>query len=242
MRRRESYNPLLTSYPDSTKINRCSEGAEILYVRLLAQSDDAGRYYGDPGWIVAKLFTARQVAGQIDAGEIERRLAELEREHLIQRYMVGSDHVLQIVDVFKTLRKDVKKYLLFPEELTASDPDSARSRDECGPDAGRSRDVTDPNPGHTCNGTDSNANGNGPLEPEPEPDLEPITTRQTQTTAPKARRHGGTKDRRRRRRLPPLKIWKGGRRLGISWSSPAAPRWTSWKCPKRSRSIPKTGS
>jgi hypothetical protein len=45
--RRESYNPLLKSYPDSEKVNAVCVGAETLFTRLLAQSDDLAHYYGE---------------------------------------------------------------------------------------------------------------------------------------------------------------------------------------------------
>jgi hypothetical protein len=65
MPRRESFNPLLKSYPDSNRINSVSEGAELLYVRLIAATDDKGRFYANPHWVLAKLFTARMIRGQV---------------------------------------------------------------------------------------------------------------------------------------------------------------------------------
>ncbi len=56
MGRSNRFNPLLKSYPDSEKVNSCSIGAEMLYVRLVAATDDHARYYGDPRMIAAKLL------------------------------------------------------------------------------------------------------------------------------------------------------------------------------------------
>ena len=143
-RRRESYNPLLKSYPDSDKINSVSEGAEVLYIRLLAASDDANRYYGDPEMVLGKLFTARMASGVLNARDIEKRLAELESIRLLDRYAVNGRRFVQLLDCFKCLRSDVKPQLVFPDQLAEREPDSGRIRAGC-----------------------------GPLDPEPEPEPEP---------------------------------------------------------------------
>lgn len=115
--RRRSYNPLLKSYPDSEKINSVSEGAECLYCRLIAQSDDAGRYYADPRVVLAKLFTHRMVAG-LTVEEVASRLDELEASSLIKRYEVDGKKYLQIVEVVKALRKDLTLQFFCPEPVT----------------------------------------------------------------------------------------------------------------------------
>lgn len=136
MAKQRSYNPLLKNYPDSEKINAVSEGAELLYVRLLAQSDDAGRYSADPAWIAAKLFTARMVAGQIKPAQIQKRLDELEVVGLVVFYEDDGKLYLEMVDVFKRHRADVAIKVAFPEP----GPDSYRSRNGDVTDAGRTRD------------------------------------------------------------------------------------------------------
>lgn len=129
--RREAYNPLLKSYPDSGKINSVSEGAEVVYIRLIAASDDAGRFYGDPEWVLAKLFTARMARKQISVAEMEKRLAELESVGLLARYAVNGMRYVQLLDVFKRLRKDVSPQVIFPEQLPASvtEPERPRNAD-----------------------------------------------------------------------------------------------------------------
>ena len=88
MAQRKSYNPLLKSYPDSEKINRVSEGAEVLYVRLLAASDDDHHYYADAGRVLAKLFTERMLAGVVTEEMVDDRISELVRGDLIRLYEV----------------------------------------------------------------------------------------------------------------------------------------------------------
>ena len=112
---RRYFNPLLKSYPDSEKINSVSEGAEVLFVRLLAKSDDNDRFWGDATWILPKLFTSRMLAGTVRESEVEKRLVELEKVGLIERYEVNGKSYLQLVNCFKTFRSDQKTFdLRFP--------------------------------------------------------------------------------------------------------------------------------
>jgi hypothetical protein len=152
--RNEAYNPLLKSYVDSDKVNAVSEGAENLYVRLIAQSDDEGRYSADPQWVLAKLYTHRMFKG-LGIAEIAERIAELWTVDLIRLYEVDGKKFLQIVDVFRTHRKDVKKKVLYPKPLTEPVTYAGRTRNEhvTHPLRTRAEHVT--------------------LEPEPTPDPEP---------------------------------------------------------------------
>ena len=71
MAKEQSWYPLLKSYPFSEKINAVSLGAEVLFVRLIAQADDYGNYWGDPRMILATLFPhrwARRTVSETDAG------------------------------------------------------------------------------------------------------------------------------------------------------------------------------
>ncbi len=140
---RKSYNPLLKSYPDSEKINRVSEGAEVLYVRLLAASDDEHHYYADPGRVLAKLFTERMLAGQVTREDVVNRLADLDLVDLIRLYEVEGNQYLEIVQCFKKFRADVKLDRRFPMPEMPPIPYSARTRDEGVPDAGRTRTEKD---------------------------------------------------------------------------------------------------
>ncbi len=140
--RRAAYNALLKSYPDSDKINAVSTGAEMLYTRLLAQSDDAGRYYGDPQFILCRLFTARMAAGQVKVGDVSKWLLELEAVGLVRRYTVAGVAYLELIDVYKSTRADVKPQVYFPEPLPESVTDPVRTR----------------------NGHVTDAHGYGPLE------------------------------------------------------------------------------
>lgn len=113
MARSAGYNPLLKTYPDSERINAVSEGAELLYVRLIAKTDDHGQYWGDAAFVWAKLFTHRMDTVSID--EIESRLQELEKVGLLVRYQAAGKRYLQLIGVHKTARYDRKCSVEFPD-------------------------------------------------------------------------------------------------------------------------------
>jgi len=137
MRQRSSYNPLLKSYPDSEKVNRCSIGAEMLYVRLIAASDDGARYWGEPGIVLARLLTLRMVDGTATLAMVTKWIQELVTFNLVTLYESEGRRFLLMVDVFKTLRKDVPPSYSFPDPSKCkpiqSGPDAARNvtGDEC---------------------------------------------------------------------------------------------------------------
>lgn len=159
----QSFNPLLKSYPDSDKLNRVSEGAECLYVRLIAQSDDYGRYYGEPRFVLAKLFTARMIAGQLAETEVSQRLNELFSVDLIRFYESGGARYIQMVNVHKRLRNDVHRDMRFPapedEPKSSAELDWCASDDDHGPDASRARPA--PVPVTSC--------APNPTQPNPDP-------------------------------------------------------------------------
>jgi hypothetical protein len=129
------WEALLKSFPDSRKINSVSEGAEILYLRLLAVSDDLGRYYADPAVIHARIFTFR--ARDVSVTEAGRRRDELVRAGLVRVYRVEGEEVLELVDVYRRQRRDVEPKIAFPgpEKADRDGPVTppSRARDGDGP-------------------------------------------------------------------------------------------------------------
>lgn len=141
-RDRGPYVQLLRSLPDSEKVNAVSEGAECLYVRLLASADDAGRFPGDPKWILAKLFTARMIAGQVTSEIIDERLVELDQAGLVHRYVVDGKPFVEIVNHFRQNRADVKTKVIYPgpgQARNEPSPVTDRTRNGFGTDASRER-------------------------------------------------------------------------------------------------------
>jgi len=114
MAKRDPWNPLRKSYPKSVKINRVSIGAETLYTRLLAQSDDRHHYYADPQMVMAELYAIRWKAGQVSARKIQGWLRELGQVGLIAFYQSGGDHYLELVGCKKCLRPDRPRDIRFP--------------------------------------------------------------------------------------------------------------------------------
>lgn len=112
---RKGYNPLLKNYPDSVKINKVSIGAETLYTRLLAKSDDYADYDADPRLILAGLYGKRWKNRQVSELKISKWLDELEGVNLVVRYQIDGDNYLNLVDCFKTLRADVKIDCRYPK-------------------------------------------------------------------------------------------------------------------------------
>jgi uncharacterized phage protein (TIGR02220 family) len=142
-RKREPWNPLLKSYPESEKINAVSIGAETMYTRLIAKADDRGNYYGDSALILAYLFGHRFAAGTVSGTDTARWRDELETVGLVTRYEAGTQTYLHVVNPHRRLRKDVKPDEQFPREpddantvdktLSEHGPNTARTRPEHGP-------------------------------------------------------------------------------------------------------------
>jgi len=150
-RKREPWNPLLKSYPESEKINAVSIGAETMYTRLIAKADDRGNYYGDPSLILAYLFGHRFAAGNVSGTDTARWRDELETVGLLTRYEAGTQTYLHVVNPHRRLRNDVR-----PDEQFPREPDGANIVDKAIPEHGTNTGRTRPE--------------HGTLDPDPDPD------------------------------------------------------------------------
>ena len=129
--KRDPWVPLRLSLPFSEKINGVSIGAEMLYVRLLAQCDDGSNYWGSSKQILALLCSLRWENGQVQEGEIRAWRDELVGVGLAEIYEVAGREYLHLIAVKKILRNDVLRDERFPQSPTEPGlPDG-------GPDAGR---------------------------------------------------------------------------------------------------------
>ncbi len=151
MTRRESWNPLLKSYPQSEKVNSLSFQAETLFTRLLAQADDFGNYWWDASLILAYLFGHRMARGELDVPSAARIRDELVTCALATRYEVEGKEYLHLVNCHRKLRGDVKADERFPREPIGCEsaiptviPDTARARSVDVPNVGRTRDENEP--------------------------------------------------------------------------------------------------
>lgn len=99
---------------EDKKINSVSEGAETMFFRLLAKTDDFGRYFGDPALLKGKIYPRRD---ELTVQDIEARLAELVDAKLLIFYEADDDLFIQFRGFEKrqSFRKDVKRKSRFPE-------------------------------------------------------------------------------------------------------------------------------
>jgi len=113
--KREPWNPLLISYPESEKVNKITPFAETLYTRLLAKCDDRANFYGDVALILAHLYSIRWKRRQINKGKVAKLLSELLREKLVYLYTVRDETYLHIINCKKHLRSDINRDWRFPQ-------------------------------------------------------------------------------------------------------------------------------
>ena len=140
MVKREPWNPLLKLYPESRKINAVSLGAEAMFCRLIALSDDHANYYGGPRLLLTHLWGHRWANRTMSLHKCARFRNELVLAALVSLYRVGSSEYLHVVNCKKMLRADIKEDVRFPdlteavdpEEFAESVPNAARIRYESG--------------------------------------------------------------------------------------------------------------
>lgn len=165
------WEALLRSFPDSRKINSVSEGAELLYLRLIAVSDDAGRYYAEPAVLHARVFTFR--ARDVSVPDVARRRDELVRAGLIEVYRVEGEDVLQVVGIYRRLRPDVEAKIAFPgpERGVRAEPvtEAARVR----PDDVPLDPDPDPDETQTQKPPQPPTGGGAPSKQQPKPRFDP---------------------------------------------------------------------
>jgi hypothetical protein len=93
---------VLKTLHQSDKLNRCSEGAELLYRRLLEVCDDGGNYYAEPGLLLGYVFAHRMSKG-LTLEAVKSRLDELIAVGLVSIYDGG---LLHISNYYTRLRAD----------------------------------------------------------------------------------------------------------------------------------------
>ncbi len=111
----DSWNPLLKSYPDSEKINSVSLGAETLFTRLIAKSDDDGNFEGSPAQLLCKLYSHRWENGELEIKDLKQWRGELVTAGLIEVYVVRGKQYVHVSNCKKCLRAGRPKKLVFPE-------------------------------------------------------------------------------------------------------------------------------
>ena len=168
-----AYVPLLRSYVDSDKVNAISIAAEMLYLRLLAVSDDAGRYWARPHLVLGKALTKRWEAGEIDVDQVAALLEELAAAKLIIR---DEEH-LEITQYHGGRgRKDREPLIRFPEvrdgfvnqTATKRSPNGATGDRLVAPSRSRSRSIKQEREQETTRAREEGADAPAPKRRPPD--------------------------------------------------------------------------
>lgn len=137
--KKESWNPLLRSYPESRKINSVSIGAETMFTRLIASCDDASNYYGEPSLMLCHLYGRRFAQGEVSDTDTARWRDELVTATLLVCYVVDSETYVHIVNCKKMLRKDINADIRFPKFDPSTQVLIPQGRNESVTDTARTR-------------------------------------------------------------------------------------------------------
>lgn len=100
---------------EDRKLNTVSEGAEVLFYRLLSKTDDFGRFYGDPSLLKGQVFPRRH---ELTVQVIASRLVELVEVELILVFEAEDGELIVQFKNFEkrqAFRKDIKRRARFPQ-------------------------------------------------------------------------------------------------------------------------------
>jgi hypothetical protein len=150
--KREPWNPLLISYPESEKINNISPLAETFYTRLIAKCDDNANFFGDVSLLLSYLYAIRWKKKQISKRKVAKLLKELVDVGLVYTYEVRGEYYLHILRCKKHLRSDINRDIRFPEHPTPDCDVSANISDNVPPTVHQARDA----PTYSNTNTDTN--------------------------------------------------------------------------------------
>ena len=98
-----NWKAVLDTLHQSDRLNRVSEGAEVLYRRLLEVCDNGGNYFADPGLVLGYVFAHRMSMG-LTPKDILDRTQELVTVGLVDVYAEGK--LLHISRYYTRLRSD----------------------------------------------------------------------------------------------------------------------------------------
>lgn len=91
-----SSRAVLKSALNSSRLAGVSEGAELLFFKLLLAVDDEGRFWGSGHQVLSRAMTHRSEHGQVTSEDVDSRLAELESVGLIHRYRTDAGQFLEL--------------------------------------------------------------------------------------------------------------------------------------------------
>lgn len=111
---------------EDRKLNAVSEGAEVLFYRLLSKTDDYGRFYGDPALLKGQVFPRRH---ELTVQVIASRLVELVDAELILAFEAEDGELIVQFKNFEkrqAFRRDIKRKARFPEPGSRVTPSSSK--------------------------------------------------------------------------------------------------------------------
>jgi len=97
---------MLRDYTRSEIVNSLSDKAEILFIRLLLQADDFGRYHANPKIISSTCYPLKEVK----ASDITKALNECVKVGLIKIYEAEQKLYLEIQNFKQRLRQKISKF------------------------------------------------------------------------------------------------------------------------------------
>ena len=118
--KREPWNPLLKSYPDSEKINAVSIAAETFFTRLVAKADDYGNYWAHPRELLGGLYRKRWKKNQVSETDMVHWCTELVTCSLgpiIVLYSVNGEDYIHLINSRRRFRTDTP-----PDEKVPREP------------------------------------------------------------------------------------------------------------------------
>lgn len=128
-------NRILRDWTSSETIDQLSEGAEILFVRLIMKADDHGCFYGNPKLLKGALFPLRSYSEK----QITQWRDELAKLKIVQLYEIDGRWYVKIRNFNQRLRIMSSK---FPQPKTDDfdvPTDDRQMSDMCPPETKRSR-------------------------------------------------------------------------------------------------------
>ena len=114
-----NFQAVLRTALDSQKLLSVSEGAELLYYKLLLASDSEGHFHGSPFQVLSRVLTARAEKGSVTLADVESRLSELAKSRLLGTYEVDGQQFLELTDYFDPTAESRKK-VQFPNRPESS--------------------------------------------------------------------------------------------------------------------------
>lgn len=99
-------NRVLRDWTASDKVDQLSQGAEVLFTRLIMKADDYGLYYGNPKLINSALFPLKEY----DNTQVLKWVNECCKAGLVHKYSVEGKDYIQILGFDQRLRLMKSKF------------------------------------------------------------------------------------------------------------------------------------